>query len=323
MKVEQIENIAMIGAGTMGSGMSLCVAAAGYNVHLFDISSQQLDKALQRIGSCQNVLIQEGVLEEADAQAARGRIRCFNDLSLAVAEAQFIIEAVPEVLELKRRVFAQIDQACPEDAIRVTNTSGLSVTEITRGCRWPQGTAGMHWVNPPELVPLVEIIRGEQSSDETIQLVYDLAEKLGKMPVFIQKETPGIGLNRLQFAMLREAAAMVESGAVSPQDVDRIMRYGLGFRYPWIGPLQTADLGGLDVFYEISKYLFSSLSDTKKPSVILQDLVEQGHLGVKSGQGFYNYGAGTAAKILRRRDRAFVRQWRLIQEVDSQDDCED
>ena len=323
MKTEQVRTIAIIGAGTMGAGISLCIAGAGYDVHLYDISDRQLDNALNRIRSCQDVLIQEDVLSQADAQTALSRIKCFTDMGLAAGPAQFIIEAVPEDLELKRRVFAQIDSACPEDAIRVTNTSGLSVTAITKGCRRPQGTAGMHWVNPPELVPLVEIIRGEESSDKTIELIYALAEKFGKMPVLIQKETPGIGLNRLQFAVLREAMAMVENGVVSPEDVDRIMCYGLGFRYPWIGPLKTADLGGLDVFYEISKYLFNSLSDTKTPSAILKGLVEQGHLGVKSGQGFYSYDPETAGEILRRRDRAFIRQWRLIQEIDAQKGSQD
>ncbi len=307
----------------MGSGISLCIAGAGYDVHLHDVSERQLELALARMRSCQEVLNQEGVLSRADAKAARARVRCFTDLARAVADAQFVIETVPENLELKRRVFAQIDRACPEDAIRVTNTSGLSVSAITRGCRRPQGTAGLHWVNPPELVPLVEIIRGEQTSDETIELIYAVSERLGKKPVLIQKEVPGIGLNRLQFAVFREALSMVEAGVVSARDVDRIMRYGLGFRYPWIGPLRTADLGGLDVFYEISKYLFSSLSDAKAPPAMLKDLVEQGHLGVKSGRGFYRYAPDTAGKILSRRDRAFVRQWRLIREIDAADQARD
>lgn len=319
MKIELVRTIAVIGAGTMGAGISLCVAAAGFDVHLYDISNRQLDNARARIRSCQEVLIQEGILSEADAQKSRARIGYHTDMAGAVADAQFIIEAVPEELELKRKVFRQIEQACPDDAIRVTNTSGLSVSEITRESTRPERTAGMHWVNPPELVPLVEIIRGEQSSNETIDLIYRLAEKLGKKPVLIQKEVPGIGLNRLQFALFREAVAMVEDGVVSEEDVDRIMCYGLGFRYPWIGPLKTADLGGLDVFYEISKYLFEHLSDAKTPSPLLADLVSGGHMGVKTGQGFYDYGQDAAARMLARRDRSFVRQYRLMQEIDSAD----
>jgi len=319
MNIDQINTVAIIGAGTMGSGISLCVAAAGYQANLFDVSDRQLEKALARVQSCQEVLIREGISSHEQARQSLARIHCYTDLGEAVAQAQFIIEAVPEELELKRRVFRQIEEACPPDAIRVTNTSGLSVSEITRESLSPELSAGMHWVNPPELVPLVEIIRGEKSSDETIGLIYELAVKLGKKPVLIQKEVPGIGLNRLQFALFREALGMVEEGVVSAEDVDRIMCYGLGFRYPWIGPLKTADLGGLDVFFEISKYLFQHLSDAKTPPPMLADLITQGHLGVKSGQGFYDYGQDAAGRILDRRDRSFIRQCRLMQEIDSED----
>lgn len=317
MEIERIKTIAVIGAGTMGAGISLCAAAAGFDVRLFDISPRQLENARSRVQSCQEVLIREGALSPEEAPKARERIGCYTDLAGAVADAQFIIEAVPEELELKRKVFRQIEQACPEDAIRVSNTSGLSVSQITKQSLRPERTAGMHWVNPPELVPLVEVIRGEKSSEQTIELICALSKKLGKQPVLIQKEVPGIGLNRLQFALFREAVAMVEDGVVSAEDVDRIMCYGLGFRSPWIGPLKTADLGGLDVFYEISKYLFESLSDAKTPSPLLADLVAQGRLGVKTGQGFYDYGQDAAGPILDQRDRSFICQCRLMRGIDA------
>ena len=320
MKIEQVRTVAVIGTGTMGAGFSLCFAQVGFDVHVFDISAGQLENARTRIRSCQQVLITEGVLSEEDAQKTRERIKYFTDLGEAVVDAQYIMEAVPENLELKRKVFKQIDEACQEDAVRVTTTSGLSVSAVTKDSRRPELTAGMHWVNPPELVPLVEIIRGEKTSPETIDLIYKITEKLEKKPVLIQKEVPGIGLNRLQFALFREAVAMVEEGVVSAEDIDRIMCYGLGFRFPWIGPLKTADLGGLDVFLDISSYLFKYLNDAKAPSQSLKDLVAQGHLGVKSGQGFYDYQGKTAAQILSRRDRSFIRQWRLMQDIEAEEE---
>lgn len=315
MKLDEIKKAAVIGAGTMGSGMGLCFAQAGYDVILYDISNEDLKRALKRIDNSQEVLIREGIIEPSQAERAKDRISITTDLDKALDDTQFVLEAVPEILDLKKQLFKDLERLSGSETILASNTSGLSITEIASVCDKPERIAGFHWVNPPELVPLVEVIRGEKTSDETIDLIYDLSLTLGKMPVRINKEAPGIGLNRLQFAVLREAFHMVAEGIVSAEDLDRIMKYGLGFRYPWIGPMETADLGGLDVFYNISTYLFNELSDAKTPPESFKNLVDQGHLGIKTGRGFYEYAPDARDEILRKRDLYFIRQWKLINEV--------
>ncbi len=315
MNVDEIKKTALIGAGTMGSGMGLCFAQAGYDVILYDITTEHLNRALERIDNSQEVLIKESIIDPSLAERSKDRISVTTDLDKALEDVQFVLEAVPENLELKRQLYKDLEALTGPETILATNTSGLSITEIASVCAHPDRIGGMHWVNPPELVPLVEVIRGKSTSDDTVDLIYDLALKLGKMPVKINKEAPGIGLNRLQFAVLRESFHMIAEGIVSPEDLDRIMKYGLGFRYPWIGPLETADLGGLDVFYNISSYLFNELSNAEKPPESFKDLIEQGHLGIKTGQGFYEYDADARDEILRKRDLYFIRQWKLINKV--------
>ena len=315
MRLEDLKTAALIGAGTMGAGISICFAQAGFKVMLQDVSQEQLDKAIDRITKSQDVLIRESILSVEEAAQARERIITTSSLEQALNGVQFVLEAVPEVLDLKLKVFGQIEGLCSDEVILATNTSGLSVTSIASTCQYPERVVGFHWVNPPELVPLVEVIRGKQTSIETAQFTSDLARKLGKMPIMIQKEVPGFAVNRLQFAVLREALHLVEEGVVSPEDVDRAMSYGLGFRYPWLGPMKTADLGGLDVFYSIASYLFKDLSSMKEPPESFRRIIDEGRLGIKTGGGFYDYENESTQEILRKRDLYFVRQWKLIQEV--------
>ncbi len=315
MKAEEITKAAIIGAGTMGAGMGLCFAQAGYRVVLYDVSDGQLALAERRIRNSQEVLVRESVITPLQAAEARARVSFTEDLSQALAQSDFVLEAAPENLELKHDLYRRMDAACPPEVVLASNTSGLSITRIASVCRHPQRVGGMHWVNPPELVPLVEVIQGEQTSEETLNLIYALAQKLGKVPTLIRKDVPGFGLNRLQFAVLREALHLVENGVLSPEDVDKTMKCGLGFRYSWLGPLETADLGGLDVFHSVSSYLFGELSAAQRPSEWFGNLVAQGKLGIKAGRGFYEYAAKDRDEILRKRDTYFVRQWKLIREV--------
>ncbi|MFN2225020.1 MAG: 3-hydroxyacyl-CoA dehydrogenase family protein, partial [Anaerolineae bacterium] len=244
MRFEDVQRMAMIGAGTMGAGMGMCYAQAGYEVALYDVQAAQLPMALERIANSQAVLVAEGLLPAEEAEAARGRITTTTDLAEALDGVQFVLEAAPERLDLKQRLFREMEGLCPADTILATNTSGLSITAIASACQHPERVGGQHWANPAEIVPLVEVIRGERTSDETLDVIYRVTEKLGKVPVLVQKDVPGFASNRLQFAVLREALHLVAEGIVSAEDVDRTLKNGVGFRYPWLGPLETADLGG-------------------------------------------------------------------------------
>jgi len=315
MKLEDISKVVVAGAGTMGAGIGLCFAQAGYEVNLYDVQPEQLDKAMTRIGNSQEVLVREAIVTRKAAEEARQRISTSLQLDEALDEAQFVLETIPEKLELKQKFLAKVESLCPPETILATNTSGLSITKIASACELPGRVAGMHWVNPPELVPLVEVIRGDQTDDETADTVFELARRIGKRPVLVRKDVPGFAMNRLQFAVFREALHLVETGVLSAEDLDQTMSYGLGFRYPWLGPLKTADLGGLDVFHSVGSYLFKELSTMQSPPESFNALIAGGKLGIKSGEGFYHYEEGAREQILEKRDLYFVRQWKLIQEI--------
>lgn len=315
IRFEDVQQVAMIGAGTMGAGIGMCFAQAGYQVNLYSVTAERLDRALARIRNSQQLFIEEGLISAEEAQAARERIRTTTRLDEALDGVQYVLESVPEKLDLKQNLFRQMEGYCPADTILATNTSGLSITAIASVCRYPERVGGMHWANPAEIVPLVEVIRGEQTLDHTVEVIYRITERLGKVPVRVQKDVPGFASNRLQYALLREAFHLVEAGIVSVEDVDRTLKCGVGFRYPWLGPLETADLGGLDVFHSVSQYLFPALSTAQSPPEFLNRLIAEGKLGIKTGEGFYRYEEGKRDEILRKRDLYFIRQWKLIRQV--------
>lgn len=315
LRFEDLRRVTMIGAGTMGSGMSMCFAQAGYEVALYSRTSESLDRALTRIENSQALFVQEGLISVAEAEAAKVRIATTTRLEECLEGTQFVLESIPEDLTLKQELFCQVEAFCPDETIMATNTSGLSITDIASACAHPERVGGMHWANPPEIVPLVEVVRGEQTSDNTVDVIYRATEKLGKAPVLIQKELPGFASNRLQYAVLREALYLVAEGVVSAEDVDRTLKNGVGFRYPWLGPLETADLGGLDVFHNVGQYLFPALNSEAEMPEILRQLYTEGKLGIKSGEGFFEYEPDAREEILRKRDLFFVRQLKAIREI--------
>lgn len=315
MFLSEIKKVAVIGAGTMGSGIALSFAMAGFDVALYDINRLQIDLGLKRIEYSLALFRSEGLIEVDQLSFVRGRIVPTTDLAQTLSDAQFVIEAVPENLELKHKIWADLEQGVSPETIMTSNTSGLSITAIASVCKIKERVAGMHWFNPPELIPLVEVIKGDRTSPTTALLVYALARKIGKTAIMVEKDIPGFVGNRLQYALFREALHLVETGAASPRDVDTAVKAGIGFRWSWLGPLETADLGGLDIFHAVSAYLFKDLTDVKKPQAVLTELVQCGCLGAKSGSGFYDYASQDKDAMLSRRDRYFARQQRLIAEI--------
>ena len=220
--------------------------------------------------------------------------------------ASFLLESIAEDLTLKQDFFRRISTLVPVDCILTTNTSGLSISAIGSTVAEPGRFCGMHWINPPHLVPLVEVIQGTDTGDGTMDFVYALAQRLRKKPIRA-KDLPGFIMNRLQLALLREALALVDSGAATAEDVDAAVKYGLGLRYACVGPFETMDLGGVDIFCRIASYLLADLDDRKDTPPLLQTLTEQGACGVKSGHGFYDYSGEKAAAALENRDQKFIR----------------
>ncbi len=304
--------VVVLGAGTMGAGIAQCLADHGRDVTLTDVDPPALQRALERIATSRLTLENAG-LQTADASLEGDqRLNTSTSLAESVAAADLVIEAVPENIELKCEVFAELDRLAPPHTALVSNTSGLSITTLGQATSRPEQVAGFHWWNPAELVPLVEVTSGEQTDPQLIEQLLELAVELGKQPIHVRRDVPGFVGNRLQFAVFREALHLVEQGVVSPEDLDRAMTGGPGFRWGFLGPLQAADFGGLDVFHSISSYLWQDLSDASTPPAALNDRLETGQLGTKTGGGFYEYSAESLAELTDRRDRFLLGLKQLV-----------
>jgi 3-hydroxybutyryl-CoA dehydrogenase len=311
MKLEDIKKIAVVGAGTMGSGIAQIFAQNGYEVVLSDISEKFLENARMIISINQKSLIEEGIITESEAKEAIKNISFTTDKK-EFSDADIIIEAIIEKMDIKQEFWKEVEEIAKADAIFATNTSGLSITKICQNVEKKGRFIGMHWWNPPHIIPLIELIKGDGTADETVKLLSALVEKIGKESVVVLKDVNGFIGNRLQFAVYREALKIVEDGIATVEDVDKAMKYGPGFRYPVLGPFETADLGGLDTFYYISSYLFNELSSEKKPTPLQQELMDNKNLGLKSGKGFYDYSDGKGEETMKRRDKNFFKMLKYI-----------
>ena len=315
MKLSQIKRVAIIGAGIMGHGFAQIFAQKGYPVFLYDIDSAILEKALKRIDANLDTFIENGLLRKKEKGPVLNRITLITDLEAAVRNVDFVLEAVPEIMDLKKEIFKKLDRFAPPHAILASNTSGLSITEMGSVTRRPEKTIIVHGINPPTIIPVVEIVRGNKTTDETADLCYRLLLKLGKNPVRVLKEVPGFLFNRLQLALYREALYCLETGVATVEDIDRVVKAGYGFRLANLGPLETSDFGGLDTFYRLAQHLFPDLSDAKSAPPVLERFVKEGNLGVKTGKGFYSYPPAVAKRKIRERDRRLIQQLKLFQMV--------
>lgn len=305
MNASALSHVVIAGAGTMGASLAQIFAQAGIQVTLWNRSQAGLDRAAALIRSNQSALVAAGRLSADDSNALMERIVPTTEYA-CFPTASFLLESIAEDLTLKQDFFRRISTLVPVDCILTTNTSGLSISAIGSAVAEPVRFCGMHWINPPHLVPLVEVIQGTDTGDGTMDFVYALAQRLRKKPIRA-KDLPGFIMNRLQLALLREALALVDSGAATAEDVDAAVKYGLGLRYACVGPFETMDLGGVDIFCRIASYLLADLDNRKDTPPLLQTLTEQGACGVKSGHGFYDYSGEKAAAALENRDQKFIR----------------
>jgi len=280
-----IQQITILGTGTMGRGIAYLSAVAGFETVLFDADPAALESAKAAIESILRKGVEKGKITEGNASAAAARLQLVPELEPAVSGADLIVEAVPESFELKVELFAQADLFCGPDTILASNTSSISITRLASNVERRDRFVGMHFFNPPHVMKLIEIVRGERTSDETVQQVREVAERMGKTPILVI-DTPGFATSRLGVAIGLEAIRMFEEGVGSAEDIDRAME--LGYNHP-MGPLRLTDLVGLDVRLGIAEYLSSTLGARFEPPQLLRDMVAQGKLGRKTGQGFYSW----------------------------------
>ncbi|WP_209328945.1 3-hydroxybutyryl-CoA dehydrogenase [Lunatimonas salinarum] len=284
-----MKNISVIGAGTMGNGIAHVFAQYGFQVSHVDLSNDRLDKALRSIASNLARQVKKEQLTEGEKQAALDRINTYVDLGPGVAQADLVIEAVAEDLDLKRDIFKKLDELCPPAAILASNTSSISITSLGAGTKRPDRVIGMHFMNPVPIMRLVEVIRGFGTSDMTCQAIMALSRQIQKDPVEVQ-DYPGFVANRILMPMINEAIYTLYEGVSGVEQIDTVMRMGMA--HP-MGPLQLADFIGLDVCLSILKVLYQGFANPKyAPCPLLVKMVEAGFTGVKAGEGFYVYQNG-------------------------------
>ena len=284
-----IHNVLIIGAGTMGHGIAHVAAQAGCKAHLYDVDAEVVEKGLKQIEANLRKGVDKGKITQEVLDATLANIAAASsDLAEAAATADLVVEAVPERMELKQAIFKTLGEACPAHAILATNTSSLPVSDIAKASGRPAQVIGMHFFNPVHIMKLLEVVRTDETSDEVVETARAIGERFGKT-VIVVKDSPGFATSRLGLVLGLEAIRMVEEGVASPQDIDTALE--LGYRHP-MGPLKLTDLVGLDVRLGIAKHLASVLDDRRfDPPALLQQMVDEGKLGKKSGRGFYDWTA--------------------------------
>lgn len=283
-----IDSVMVVGGGgQMGNGIAQVAAVAGLEVTLVEVAQPDLDRGLGRIDKSLERLVRKGTVSDADAAAARARIHTSTDLEATGAATDHAIESIVEDVDAKREVFRRLDAVCRPEVVLASNTSQFAISKIAGATGRPDRVIGTHWFNPPPLMRLIEIVRGVETSDETVEVVEQLAVRYGKETIVCQKDTQGFLTSRLIMIMAVEAMRIVEEGIATPEDVNRACQ--LAFNHP-MGPLHTADMGGLDTFVKASAAMTEHFGERFRATQGLRALVNAGHYGYKTGRGFSEYG---------------------------------
>ncbi|MFQ3844604.1 3-hydroxyacyl-CoA dehydrogenase NAD-binding domain-containing protein [Staphylococcus pseudoxylosus] len=301
-----MENITIIGSGTMGHSIALSTAWAGYKTQVYSLNDSDLDLAKKEIENKLDDLYSSELITEKQLREIKKDIILSTNLEKTVEYATFVIEATPEDLEIKKEVYTRLAGLLDENIILASNTSGFTLNQLSQFYTFPENFIITHFWNPAHLIPLVEIVKNDVTRPSVVNRTTNLIETIGKKPILIQKEIPGFIGNRLQYALFREAQSLLDKGVASKEDIDAAVTYSVGRRYPIIGPLMTADLGGLDTFSAISNYLFEDLNTDKFSGKTLARHVQSGELGYKTGKGFYNWDGNPTQEIINKRDEILM-----------------
>jgi enoyl-CoA hydratase/3-hydroxyacyl-CoA dehydrogenase len=289
MNIDDIKRVAVIGAGDMGHGIAEVALMAGYPVFLRDVTQEFVDRGVQRVDDSLKKLVKKGrVPQDVYDKIQKELLHPCVQLSEAVAEADLVIEAIPEVLDLKRQAFAEMDRSAPAHTILASNTSTMSITKIAQATKRPEKVVGLHYFNPAVIMKLVEVIRGEKTSDETMQVAYDFCLKNNKIPVRVEKDVPGFIVNRVQAPSAVLLGAILDEGIAQPEEIDALMR-SLGMP---MGPCELMDFTGLDINYHASRYFTDAVHPDFAPARTIEEKVNAGALGKKTGKGFFDWSQG-------------------------------
>jgi 3-hydroxybutyryl-CoA dehydrogenase/5-formyl-3-hydroxy-2-methylpyridine 4-carboxylate dehydrogenase len=280
----ELNRATVLGTGTMGPGMGAVLARAGMQVSLFDVKPDALERARGTVEMVQ------GVLDRLEVpHVETGTIGYETDRAASLVDADIVLEAVPEQLELKRGLFAELEDEIAPGAIIASNTSGIPVTKLADGLRNPERVVGWHWSNPPHLIPMNEVIPGERTAPEVTTAIEDLTRRIGYHPVTLKKEVPGFVENRVLYAIMRECLALVDEGVIDTEGLDLCVKWGIGYKLAVVPPIQLLDMAGLDIYTSVASYLNASLSNETGVSSTATGLKDEGRLGIKAGGGFFDY----------------------------------
>jgi 3-hydroxybutyryl-CoA dehydrogenase len=307
MDAEKVKRVAVIGAGTMGHSIAQVFAACEIEVNLADVKKEILDNALRLIKGNLQTLVEYGKVREKDVSSALARIHTTTDIQAAARGADFVLEAVVEIPEVKKKVFKQLDEACGEETILASNTSGLEIFKIIE-VRNPSRTVVTHWFAPPHIIPLVEVAPGPETPPGVLQSTARLMERIGKKPVVMKQFVQRCIVNRIQNAIILTALEMIENNWATPEEIDLAVKTSLGIRLPIVGVIQSLDFNGLNLVNDVLKSIGKNIP-------LIEEKVKQGHLGPSASKGLFDYGGRTEEEILRKRD---IRYLKLLDFLESQ-----
>ncbi len=300
--MSRFKNVAIMGTGAMGPGMGAVLARAGMAVRMYDTSADAIEAAKAMHG------LASGVLEKLETpDQGGGSVSYATDVAEALDGVDAVIEAVPEKLELKKQVFAEYEQHTSPDAILMSNTSGIPITKIAEDLQHPERVIGTHWSNPPHLIPMIEVIPGEKTSQATVDAAVEMIGDVGYVPSRIKKEVPGFVENRILYAIMRECLALVDEGVVDLDELDTNVKWGIGYKLAVIPPMQLLDMAGLDIYSAVASYLNKDLSNEQGLSSTIQALVDQGRLGIKTKGGIFDYDDEKIAELRAQRFGGLVK----------------
>ena len=296
---KMIQKIGIIGAGTMGQSIATCFSLHGYDVHLFDVSEDRLLSVKSLIHDDLSLMASEGVFDSSLIEQFVAKVALFTNLAETVKDRDYVIEAVPEILDLKQDLFNELDKRCPERTILATNTSSLPLEQIMKklSVERKKKTLVCHWYNPAHLMPIAEISCFGNTTEETYDQVAKLYHSIGKQTVKVLRDVPGLVANRIQQAVAREVFSLIENEVATAKDIDKALKFGPAFRYATTGQLEIADFGGLDIWAIVGDNLLKEMDNSQEANPILKNKIEEGKLGFKSGEGFFNYKESDKSKI--------------------------
>ncbi len=293
--------VAVVGAGTMGPGIAAVTASHGIKVRLYDIKPEILEQARNTVDTVYGTLLASGFLTQEQVTQGNEGLEFMLDLKETLEGVDFVIETIPEDLEIKQSFLRQVEPMVPEKTILASNTSGIPITKLAEACRQPGRVIGMHWSNPPHIIPVIEVIRGAKTEDTTVKATRELVERLQMIPVDVRRDVPGFVENRILYAIMREALHLLDQEVASAEDIDAIVKWGIGYKLSVIGPLELLDVAGLDIYQSVASYLNADLNASSEVSAMVSEKVAKGDLGIKTGKGLFNYQPDEIPPLMQRR----------------------